>query len=453
VTGLADRAVVATQGPASRYPAGAAGVLGGNWHRLHTLPATGLYPHQWSWDSAFIAIGTRHLSPRRAQQELESLFGAQWSDGRLPQIVFDPARDDDYSPGAAFWRSERIPGSPQVPTAGLVQPPNHAWAALLVHRSDPRESDRRGFLRRAYPHLVAWHGYLAGRRNRGGTGLACVLHPWESGMDNAPAWDEVLAGVTRTRPADARTRPVAHIPRPDLLHAMPHERPTTAEYENYMYLAGRYRDHRCDDADAGYPFVVEDPAFNALWAMSELALARIAEHLGQPAEVHRERARALTTALAELFDQDLGVYVPRDVRTGACLRYAGISGVLPLMLPDNPLAATLLETLRGPRFGLGQVIMVPSFDLTAPEYDGARYWRGPSWFNTAWLIVQGLRQAGAHREADALAAQVIQYAVAGDYPEYVDPVTGAAHGTRLFSWTAALALDLAVARDPMAGLP
>ena len=42
-------------------------------------PPPALYPHQWSWDSAFIAIGLRHLSPARAQRELESLFGAQWA--------------------------------------------------------------------------------------------------------------------------------------------------------------------------------------------------------------------------------------------------------------------------------------------------------------------------------------------------------------------------------------
>jgi hypothetical protein len=188
--------------------------------------------------------------------------------------------------------------------------------------------------------------------------------------------------------------------------------------------------------------------------MSEWALARIAEHIGEPAEPHRERARALTAALQGLFDDELSVYLPRDVRTGSLIRHVGISGVIPLMLPDNPHQAGILDTLRGPRFGLGRVIMVPSYDLTAPDYDGARYWRGPSWFNTAWLVVQGLRQAGAHQEADTLAAQVCEQAVAGDYPEYVDPLTGAAHGTRLFSWTAALVLDLAVARaDRVSRLP
>ena len=53
--------------------------------------------------------------------------------------------------------------------AGLVQPPNHAWAVWKVHVADPVESRRRHFLERAYPRLVAWHEYLLTRRDRGGT--------------------------------------------------------------------------------------------------------------------------------------------------------------------------------------------------------------------------------------------------------------------------------------------
>ncbi|NQX29455.1 hypothetical protein HQQ81_19080 [Microbacteriaceae bacterium VKM Ac-2854] len=71
-----------------------------------------------------------------------------------------------------------------------------------------------------------------------------------------------------------------------------------------------------------------------------------------------------------------------------------------------------------------------------------RYWRGPSWFNTAWLIAQGLLAAGRTADATALSAQTTAAAADGDYPEYVDPHTGAPKGTRRFSWTAALTLDL-----------
>lgn len=420
--------------------AGAMAVLGHNWHALHTLPATGLYPHQWSWDSAFIAIGSRHLSPRRAAQEMDSLLCGQWSDGRIPQIVFDPARDDDYSPGPSFWRSDLIPGAPATPTAGLIQPPNHAWACLLVHQADPQESERRQFLRRIYPKLLAWHEYLAVRRSRGRSGLACVIHPWETGMDNAPAWDAVLSGVTATRLRE-QSVDIA-IPRPDLLHASASERPTNAEYANYLYLAARYRDHRCDDLDSTYPFVVEDPAFNAIWAASELAMAEIATLCGVEAGPHRDRAAAITDALSALWNADLDIYLARNVLTGELLQHAGIAGLIPLILPGAPHPRKLLGTLLGPRFALGRSILIPSYDLTASDYDGARYWRGPAWFNTAWMLVQGLRRHGFDDHAAALARVMRQAALAHNFPEYVDPRTGEAHGTRLFSWTAALALDV-----------
>jgi hypothetical protein len=80
--------------------------LASNWHGHATVPSGSLYPHQWSWDSAFIAFGLQHWAPRRDAAELLSLFGGQWCDGRVPQIVFNPAVPEDaYFPGPEFWRS------------------------------------------------------------------------------------------------------------------------------------------------------------------------------------------------------------------------------------------------------------------------------------------------------------------------------------------------------------
>jgi hypothetical protein len=414
--------------------AAATRVLERNWRGGYTVPAGGLYPHQWSWDSAFIAIGLRHISPRRAQLELDSLLSAQWADGRLPQIVFDRGRDDDYSPGGSFWNSERIAGAPGVSTAGLVQPPNHALAALLVHEADPAESRRRSFLERVYPRLVAWHEYLR-RRRSGDSGLARIVHPWESGMDNSPYWDAPLAAVGGGSP-DA-------VPRPDLRHADATHRPSNAEYRKYLHLAARYRDHDCDDDD-DHPFLLEDPAVNAIWARSESALAAIATELGLDAAAarHTERATEITDALESLWHPAIGCYVARDARTGELQPFRTVSGLVPLLLAEVAHAPELLDTLRGEHFALGAVALVPSHDLTAETFDPARYWRGPSWFNTAWLIIEGLETHGAGDEARAMARQAWRLAVDHGFPEYVDPHSSAPRGTLEFSWTAALALDL-----------
>jgi glycogen debranching enzyme len=91
---------------------------------------------------------------------------------------------------------------------------------------------------------------------------------------------------------------------------------------------------------------------------------------------------------------------------------------------------------------LGEVRMVPSYDLTGPALEPGRYWRGPSWFNTAWLVHRGLVQLGERDPAGALRADVLDLAATTDFAEYVDPFTGDPRGARDFSWTAALALDL-----------
>ncbi len=74
------------RGHRERLLRGAIRVLLQNWHGNAKVPSRSLYPHQWSWDSAFIALGLQHISPERAATELFSLFGAQWADGRIPQI-------------------------------------------------------------------------------------------------------------------------------------------------------------------------------------------------------------------------------------------------------------------------------------------------------------------------------------------------------------------------------
>ncbi|KAA0932147.1 MGH1-like glycoside hydrolase domain-containing protein [Streptomyces apricus] len=427
--------------PAGSLHRRAAEVLDGNWTGASTVPSRSLYPHQWSWDSAFVAIGLRHLSPLRAQTELETLLDAQWGDGRIPHIVFNPSVPlDAYFPSPDFWRSSsagRAAGAPRtVQTSGIVQPPVHALAAWLVHTADPGLSRSRSFLARVYPRLAAWHRYLLHRRDLGGGGLASVVHPWEQGMDNAPSWD---APLSRVVPAPARS-----FRRADLAHGAPEDRPTDLDYGRYVRLAADYRDAGYGDGAAG--FAVEDPAFNALLIASEHALARIARELGATGTARDARARRLTAALVDrLWDPAQGMFLCRDVRTDALVPERGVSGLVPLILPALPreAAAALVRTLRGPHFGLGATTrLVPSYDLTGHAFDPHRYWRGPAWFNTNWLVERGLRLHGEYDRARRLRAALLETADASGFAEYVDPYTGGACGALGFSWTAALTLDL-----------
>ncbi len=419
----------------------AALVLDGNWQGASTVPSRSLYPHQWSWDSAFIAIGLRHLSPVRAQTELRTLFSSQWDDGRIPHIVFNPAVPHDaYFPSPDFWRSRtdgRPSGAPPVlQTSGIVQPPVHALAVWLTHRADPGLSRTEGFLRRAYPQLVSWHNYLLRHRDLGGGGLVSVVHPWEQGMDNSPCWDPPLSRVT---PA-----PAGSFTRADLAHGAPEDRPTDLDYGRYVKLAMDYRDRGY--VDGGGEFAVEDPSFNALLIASEHALGLIEAELGiDPAPRHVRAARLTRVLVDRLWDERHGVFLCRDVLTDELVEEHGVAGLLPLILPTLPeeVVARLVDTLTGPRFGLGSSTrLVPSYDLTGACFDPHRYWRGPAWFNVGWLVERGLRMHDRTGLAAGLREALITTAGSSDFAEYVDPFTGEACGAREFSWTAALTLDL-----------
>ena len=100
----------------------------GTW----TRPSPRLYPHQWSWDAAFVAIGWAHFAPLRAVTELRSLFRGQWSNGMVPQIVFDNGVAlGAYEPRHTTWGTAGL-CPPSVPTSGICQPPVHAIALARV---------------------------------------------------------------------------------------------------------------------------------------------------------------------------------------------------------------------------------------------------------------------------------------------------------------------------------
>ncbi|AGW42040.1 inositol monophosphatase [Leifsonia xyli subsp. cynodontis DSM 46306] len=235
-------------------------------------------------------------------------------------------------------------------------------------------------------------------------------------MDNSPYWDTRLAAMAETYPND--------IPRPDLMHADTGHRPSNGEYSKYLYLAARYyRDHDCDDADTGYPFQFEDPAFNALWARSELALAEIAQRIGLDTASHHRQAQRIADALSRLWSPELGCYVARDTVSDEPQQpVRTIAGIAPLLVPGLPHEQDLLDLLRGPHFALGTVAMVPSHDLLAPTFDPARYWRGPSWFNTAWLIAEALWERGLTSDAAQLSRSMEDSALAHGFPEIPRPV-------------------------------
>ena len=384
-------------------------------------------------------------------EELEHLFAAQWSDGRVPHIVFDP-NVPDYWPGPDLWGSRDVSAAPtDVATSGLIQPPMHAiavWRILAIARAEHQSADvARDLVARAralYPKLLAWHRYLVERRDPERSGLITVYHPWE-GTDNTPRWDAALQRID--------VGDIPPYPRTDVSLVDAAERPTKAEYDRYLWLVGLLRIAKYDDevVRRTHPFLIKDVQCSAIFVAANDALAQIAELAGAPAAeraaIAQWSARS-AEAVRGCWDPGLELALDFDLRAEHPIRCVTSAGLCPLLVPSltRDEARGFSDRIFGPDFAGAEGLAFPvvlSTGARSPEFRPRAYWRGPAWPVINWLLWCGLRahrlddEAARLREANLalLARPVARFA------EYFEPFTAEPLGSPDQSWTAAVALD------------
>ncbi len=434
----------------------AAAVLRGNAVGSMTRAAPALYPHQWSWDAAFVSVGLAHLDPGRACAELDHLFTGQWRTGMLPHVVFDPD-ERDYFPGPDRWGcAEVTDAAPVAPrTSGICQPPVHALAVerivAIADRRGPAVSARvRAWLPGAYRRLLAWHRYLVRARDPLGTGLLAIHHGWESGMDNSPRWDGPWSRVAVAADLPPYRRRDTRVVRDAT------QRPTRLEYDRYLTGVEELRRAGYDDARvrATGSFLTTDVFASAVLAAASDALARIARDLGEgegevaELEEHAERFRA---GVAGSVDAGLGLALDTDLRTGETQRVQTVAGFAPLLCGGLGPAAEqeMVALLRSERWtghpGLRHAVL-PSTSPASPDFRPRAYWRGPSWPVVDWFVVWMSERRGRADVAEPLRRAVLDQLAEGSLAEYYEPFTGEPLGSADQSWTAAAALDLLLGR-------
>ena len=426
----------------------AAAVLHGNDEGSWTKASPILYPHQWSWDSAFIAIGWAHLDVGRAMLELEQLFAAQWATGMVPHLVFRAATPDHpYFPGPQWWDTSVSPAAPAAPvkTTGICQPPVHALALQRIWQLTPQalQPEIRARIQALYPRMVSWHRYLATQRDPEASGLVTTYHPWEA-TDNSPRWDRTLDRITVAKPGPYH--------RLDTTEVQASQRPTRWDYDRFLWLVEQLRKYRYDDAQIHreYPFLIKDVFFSAILVAANAALLDLADVAGASDEDRELLTRWLgrgRAGLASRFDPQAGLCFDYDVRTGEEIRLRTFAGFAPLFArtADAGQRAAQLRLLDSEDFcGYPRLRwrLLPSTSPAEPAFEPDNYWRGPVWPVINWLLWQSLSLLGYSARADEIRSDSLsQIAAHGDIAEYFEPFTGKQLGSPQQSFTAAVTLD------------
>jgi len=423
-------------------------VLSLNDQGTFTIPAEGLYPHQWLWDSCFIAIGIRNYDIDRAQAEILSLLRGQWSNGMLPHMIFTKGRKHLRTQN--LWRSWINPYSPDdLITSGITQPPVLAEAIVRIGEK-LSVAERHLWYRTVYEPLLHYHQWLYEERDPHKEGLVLQIHPWEIGLDNTPPWTQELhehqlplwiRGIEKLH-LDG----IATLFRRDTQFVPSSQRLSTLDALAFYSTQRRLRRKRYDINRilTHALFTVEDLTFNSIFIRANQHLQSIAKTLRIELPDSLLQLMAKTeAALEQLWDPYAGQYYSRNFVTHKLLKESSIATLMPLYtgILSKPRSDQLVKMLENKHL-FGPVYPVPSVPLNSTWFDPLAYWQGPTWINMNWMIIDGLKRSGYKDHAEALTESTLELINKSGFFEYFSPINGESAGAANFSWTAALTIDL-----------
>ncbi len=320
---------------------------------------------------------------QRALNEIASVLSSQWDNGLLPHIRFVEGQAG-YSPDCSEWAvSKKISGR--------------------------NKQDMIPFLEKFYPKLRKCHDFLLTASDPKRLGLASVFHPWATGSDNTPSYDEIISKARSWLKRKGFEQRIKK--RQDTTQVSSEQRPKKKDYEAYgrligFYIAKKYSQWKIYDE---CPFVVQDITFNTLLKESIHSMAGIAAALAlhykqanpeKTAYYLREEARNKRLALKvraairkRLFDDITGYFYSFDVKAGRLLDLPDVHSLLPLLggTASKQQAGELIDhLLNRNEFNPENGLMIPSFPIKSKHFENQRYARGPIWPVRNWMVLKGL---------------------------------------------------------------
>jgi len=398
------------------------------------------------WDSGFVALGTSVYDVKMSMTEIRTLFAGQWENGMLPHILFHSESEKTYFPNYDFWNSKVNEGAPDKPrSSGITQPPVFGFVLADILRNHWNNSEVKDFVRHLYPKVVHYHSFLYNYRDPHSEGLFYIFHPWESGRDNSPIWDESMDQIEITPGS------IPDYTRRDTSIADADERPTQQQYDRYVYLLELGKKYKYDGHQIAEesPFLIQDIMMNAILIKSNESLIQIASDLGLDAgQVLEWQALSTSNYDDKFWSDELDTYVGYDLRHKKQMMHREIGGLVPLFagIPDEDKANKLNNYLQD--LSKRGYYLVPSFDVDSPLFDSKRYWRGPIWPQMNWMIHKGLLDYGFQQTAETVKSDLINLIEKLGFYEYFEAQKNVAdtlakgYGGNNFSWTASSYIHL-----------
>lgn len=349
----------------------------------YASPHALVYPWQWLWDSCFHSIVWEHLGDRhRALAELDAALSTQDAHGFVPHMNY--VRDPVFH--ASFWGRQGASNITQPPMFGHT-------VAELRRRGVPVAAATVERAERGLRFLLTARRRLAG--------LVLLAHPWETGCDDSPRWDDLCPGATF-----------------DLVR--------------WKARKGDFVASVATD-EAGSPvgntaFTVASAGFNGLVAFN-------AGELGID-------ATDVLDALDDRWDAAAVTWVDAGDTERGSGRARTLDGLLPVLVERRPARARAVLELVLDDDAYGGPFGPAGVHRAEASFAPDTYWRGPAWPQLSYLLWVAARRHHLDAVAGELARRTTAGAFGSGLAEYWNPDTAAGLGAIPQSWTG-LALVMA----------
>ena len=410
-------------------------ILLGNRKKGYTLPTNNkLYPAQWNWDSAFIALGYSYFNIDYALEEIETLLEGQWDDGMVPHILFHD-KDTTYFPNHTTWKCGK-----NIPSSGITQPPVLAIVLKKIIENNKFNDDQDTRILKILKKIKKYHEWFIKFRDPNKTGLVSILHPWESGYDNSPIWDAPMNNILVDKELNYQRR--------DLEVSNSDERPLKIDYDRYVTIRDQFRDVNYDPYKL-YElsiFNVVDVGFNSLFLKANKDLIELLNKFKLNFEEIELFIAQSESEIIKLYNQDIDEFISRDLNTNKDILIPSITNYFTLIadLKNNKLNNKIINNLKN--HNLNEKYFFSTIKPDHESFEEKRYWRGPVWINCNWLIYQGIKNKDKEYSIK-IKNETISLIENKGFHEYYSCNDGSVMGANNFSWSAALYLDLVMQKN------
>jgi putative isomerase len=184
---------------------------------------------------------------------------------------------------------------------------------------------------------------------------------------------------------------------------------------------------------------------NCYMVMLYRAMAFFARRLKKPGDQARWKKREAELSRRiekQLYDENAGVYMDRHRNSGAFTGALSPASFMPLYtgIASKSRAEKMAALASDPK-KLHPSMPTIAFDHAC--YQSNAYWRGPTWLNTAYFALKGLKEYGYEEPANKGKQVILDWCSQNKDAlyEYYDSKTGKGLGASRFGWSAAFVIE------------